>query len=290
MKKNHPVRAIFRTGKILLTGFFVLAASFFFLYPQIFYCEMIRFSSFQEAGDRHYFSPGISPKHYRKINRTIALAEARVDSFYHGKKSKPVFIICNRPDEYRRYCSSNEGAGCSIGTPWGSGFVVLNGQDANVDVASHELSHMELLTRLGWWKVTTRVPQWFNEGLALMLDKRFVNNPDPIGRYLDYMDEWQYYTGGGQELTELRDMEWLNDFFSGGQRQVMLAYMSSGMEVAYWLVLSEANGLSVFLEQMQQGKSFEDAYEAVQSRRKSILFKKLPTNPLRFPDGKKISG
>ena len=286
--KSSQLRYI-RLGKLLITGFFIIIASLFFLYPQIFYCELIRFSGFHSENNKIYFSPQIQPKSFGRINRTIQKAEFRVDSFFVGQQSRPVIIVCSNPQEYQKYCNSTEGAGCSLGTPWGNSYVVLNEQGMNVDVISHEMSHTELLARFGWWTVATKTPQWFNEGIALMLDRRFVNNPDEIGRYFDYMDEWLYYTGGGQQILELRDIGSIKGFFNASQKQVMLAYMSSGLEVSYWLILSEGRGLEQLMQAMQEGKSFEEAYRQAEEKQRKIMFKKLPTNPLRFQDSKKIS-
>ncbi|MEO6283088.1 MAG: hypothetical protein ABIN80_03985 [Dyadobacter sp.] len=290
MKKHSPVkRAIFRSGKFLLIGLFVLTVSLFFLYPQLFYCELIGFSSFRSEAGTIYFSPDVNPVYDVALKRVVRQAETRVDSFYSGKKSKPIIIICSNPQEYQKYCSSTEGAGCSLGTPWGHSFVVLNGREMNIDVVGHEMGHTELLERLGWWTIATEIPQWFNEGLALMLDKRFVNNPDPAGRYLDYMDEWMYYTGGGQEISELKDMETIKGFFSGGQKRVMRAYMSSGMEVSYWLTLAGDDGLKTLISEIKKGRSFDDAYRETEKQRLKTYFKRLPANPLRLGNSKKIS-
>ncbi|TLU98881.1 hypothetical protein [Dyadobacter luticola] len=283
MKNHNPVKNSFsRFGKYLLIGFFVLLASVFILYPQIVYCELIRFSSFQSSSNKIFYSPSIQPKHYKTLQTLISKSEARIDSFYSGKKSQPTIIICSNPQEYQRYCSSTEGAGCSLGTPWGQSFVILDAQSIDVDVISHEMSHTELLARLGWWKITTQMPQWFNEGLALMLDRRFVNNPDPAGRYLDYMDEWQYYTGGGQEILELKDITSIKGFFSGSQKYVMLAYMSSGMEVSYWLALSEEKGVASLIKNMNAGKKFKEAYKQAEQKQAISYYRKLPSNPLRI--------
>ena len=290
MKPNKPSqRLYFKLGKLFVIGFIVVTASLFFLYPQIFYCELIRFSGFRSETGTIYFSPEIKPIHYKKLKSIIISSEARVDSFFQGKKSSPTIIVCRDPQEYQKYCSSTEGAGCSLGTPWGNSFVILNAQGMNVDVISHEMSHTELLARLGWWTIATEIPQWFNEGIALMLDRRFVNNSDKIGRYFDYMDEWLYYTGGGQQILELRDMASIKGFFNTNQKQVMLAYMSAGLEISYWLILSEEDGLQKLITDMQSGKSFDEAYSRAEAGKKAAWFKKLPTNPLRFQDSKKIS-
>jgi len=286
---NSSQHLYFKLGKVFVIGFAVITASLFFLYPQIFYCELIRFSDFRSDSSKIYFSPNIKTVHYKKIKSIINRSEARIDSFFQGKKSNPIVIVCGNPQEYQKYCSSTEGAGCSLGTPWGNSFVILNAQGMNVDVISHEMSHTELLARLGWWTIATEIPQWFNEGIALMLDRRFVNNPDKIGRYFDYMDEWLYYTGGGQQILELRDMASIKGFFNTNQKQVMLAYMSAGLEISYWLILSEEDGLQKLITDMQSGKSFDEAYSRAEAGKKAAWFKKLPTNPLRFQDSKKIS-
>ena len=281
MKTSNP---IIKYAKHLLIGLFVLIISFIFLYPQLFSCEFIRFSEFRELQQHVFVSPDIKSSQFKKIKKVIQNAEIRIDSFYSGKKSKPDIIICSNPEQYQKYCNSTEGAGCSLGTPWESSFIILNMQDLDVNVASHEMSHTELLKRLGWWKVTMQVPQWFNEGLALMLDKRFVNNPDKVGQYFDYMDEWLYYTRGGQEILELESISSVKGFFNGNQQYVMLAYMTSGLEVSYWLILAGNNGLLKLISQINQGDSFTVSYKKVERMTKFKRLKQLPVNPLRLPD------
>lgn len=286
---NPDQKPFFQWGKFLLTGFLILPVGLFFLYPQIIYCEFIHFSGFVPDGGKTYFSPDLAPKSYKFLQKTIRQSEARVDSFYNGKKSDPTLIICSDSRQYQKYCNSTEGAGCSLGTPWGSSFVILNAQGMNTDVISHEISHTELLERLGWWTIATEIPQWFNEGTALMLDRRFVNNPDAAGRYLDYMEEWLYYTGGGQQILELENIESIKGFFSGGQRQVMLAYMSSGMEVSYWLAVMGKNALHDLITRINTGQTFAQAYAEMQKKEDALMKKQLPANPLRVREVKKIS-
>jgi hypothetical protein len=274
---------IIKRAKLLLIGLPVFISSLIFLYPQLFYCEMIRVSDFVQMENRIFVSPDIRSSQLKKIKKVISASEMRVDSFYSGKISSPIIIICSSAQEYRKYCSSTEGAGCSLGTPWGSSFIVLNTEGINVDVISHEMSHIELLNRLGWWKTTTQVPQWFNEGVALMLDKRFVSNEDPIGRYLQYMDEWLYYTRGGQEILELEQIVSAKGFFNGNQHYVMLAYMTSGMEISYWLSQTKGTGVQNLIRFMKQGSSFSDSYLKAEAVKKSKHLPKLPVNPLRLP-------
>lgn len=287
--ENSFTTRFLKIARFIGIGLGVGIGSFIFLFPQLFSCATVRFSDFTAVSDKLYISPTIKSYHLKRIQRMILRSEKRVGAFYSGKISQPVIIVCSNPEEYRKYCSSSEGAGCSLGTPWGSSYIVLNAQEMNVDVASHEMSHIELLSRLGWWKTTTQIPQWFNEGLALMLDKRFVSNPDPAGRYLDYMDEWLIYTGGGQEILELEHITSVKDFFSGSEQQVMLSYMTSGLEVSYWFLQTGEHGVLRLIEKMKDGEDFQDAYRHTETDKQHIsIMPGVPVNPLRrtLPDQK----
>lgn len=262
MKTKPNRKLVLSFGKIVLTGLLVLSFSLYFLYPQIFYCELIGLSGFRSDNGKVYFSPDINARKYAGLKKLVSRAESRIDSFYSGRKSSPKIIICRTPQQYRRYCSSTEGAGCSIGTPWGSAYVILNAQGMNTDVIAHEMSHIELLKRLGWWKTARQVPQWFNEGLALMLDRRFVAETNPARRYRAYRSEWRYYTGNGRNVLTLNQISTIAEFFKGDQKHVMTAYMTSGMEVSRWLMKDEKAMLAGLIEQMNGGKTFADAYGA----------------------------
>ena len=275
------LKSSIKVGKMLLLVCLVALVSYFCLFPQLFYCQTIGLSGFRFAGDDLFVSSEILESHHHLLRSIIHSAEMRVDSFYSGLRSKPKLIICATPAEYERYCSGVEGAGCSLGTPWGESFIVVNMEGINVDVISHELSHIELLKRLGWWETTFRVPQWFNEGIALMLDRRFVDIQDPVGRYLAYSDEWLSYSGG-QMILELDEIASLKTFFRGKPRQVMLAYMTSGMEVSYWVASMDSTGFSQFLHLMESGLSFAEAYGKVQDLNQFKYRKILPMNPLRL--------
>jgi len=42
----------------------------------------------------------------------------------------------------------------------------FHGQDTHRETLTHELSHLHLGQRLGWWHRTAELPSWFQEGLA----------------------------------------------------------------------------------------------------------------------------
>jgi hypothetical protein len=263
-----------------MIGLFVSISGYYVLYSHLFYCQTIAFSSFDKVNKRLYISDGIDKIQRQQMLGSIRRSRQRVAAFWGKSVGDATLILCSSPDEYQKYCHSNEGAGCSLGTPWGDSYIVLNPYGLNEDVISHEMCHDELFTRLGWWKTTTQIPQWFNEGLALMLDRRFVNSTDSIQRYLDYMDEWLYLTNGAQEFLELDEISTMRGFFGGNQRHVMLAYMTAGMEVSRWMALVGASGIKKLEVSVEDGESFEKVYKQLEEAGESSSQIKLPETPL----------
>ena len=93
-----------------------------------------------------------------------------------------------------------------------------------------------------------------------MLDRRFVPETEPMKRYLSYKDEWLYLTHGAQEVLELKDLKTMRGFFGGNQRRVMLAYMTAGMEVSYWILLTGPKSVEAMLDNLRQGGEFTETY------------------------------
>lgn len=213
-------------------------------------------------------SPDTKPAQQQKAMKAITEAEARIRGFWGKRTGTPTIIVCHTTDQYHRYCHSDEGAGCSIGTPWGASYIVLNLDGLNTDVIAHEMCHDELFTRLGWWITTRQIPQWFNEGLALMVDYRFVAQTDSIQRYLDYKDEYMFRSNGGQIALDLDEIASTRGFFGGDDRHVMLAYMSAGMEVARWLAHIDKRQVPIIIEKVKNGEEFGEVYQKMEKQKK----------------------
>ena len=108
-----------------------------------------------------------------QLRQHLATARARLTRFWGDRRGRATLIYCPQQADYEQYCIGGEGAGCSLGTPWGESFLILGPDGNNADVIAHELCHDELFARLGWWRTKREIPVWFNEGLALMVDYRF---------------------------------------------------------------------------------------------------------------------
>lgn len=97
----------------------------------------------------------------------MAQAEARVESFFQGYRSKPLVR-----------CTRKSALGLSVQTasarfaPLLPTLIVIGPEGQNVDVIAHEIAHAEIRARVGLVVRELRLPTWFDEGLAMQVDRR----------------------------------------------------------------------------------------------------------------------
>lgn len=106
------------------------------------------------------------------VSATIAEARTRLDRFYGERRSRPRIFVCED-----QACYSRIGGGGSRGMALYDWALFLSPRGASPEIATHEMSHIELHTRLGLLKTYRRaVPQWFDEGVAVLVsdDPRYL--------------------------------------------------------------------------------------------------------------------
>ncbi|MEZ4905571.1 MAG: hypothetical protein R2822_29320 [Spirosomataceae bacterium] len=252
-----------RLSSWIFVGSCALIISYYVLFPHVWHCQWIDFSDFKKINPRLYISTKIPQKYVHQADILVKEARHSIEQLWGESQGRGTVIICSTSEEYERYCHSSEGAGCSIGTPWGESFIILNLDGLNVDVIAHEMCHDELFCRLGWWTTTRQIPQWFNEGLALMVDHRFVSSTDSIQRYIDYQEACLSASKGGQTVLELKEISTMKGFFGGDESRVFLAYMTAATEVSRWLMKEGTNQIPYFIYRIKAGESFDDIYPFV---------------------------
>ena len=245
-----------------------LLGSYLFLFPQVWRCQWVQFLGFKQINTWLYTAPEISAKQQNVFLKAHQEAKKRVAQIWGNNSGhKTTTILCHSLRQYQQYCNGNEGAGCSIGTPWGESFIVLNLEGLNTDVIAHEMCHDALFSRLGWWTTKRQIPQWFNEGLALAVDYRFVSTTDSIQRYIDYQEEQFYRSHAGQIALNLDEIATTQGFFGGDESRLMLAYMTAATEVARWLSLAGRQKVPLLVEQIKNGEDFWKTYQKIEKQR-----------------------
>jgi hypothetical protein len=239
--------------KGLSIALIIILLIFTWTFPQFFRCLFVAYDDFDEIKPMIFVEKTITIKQQDSLKSYVKNAKKRIVSFWGKQEGIAKIIFCKNAETYKKYCQSSEGAGCSIGTPFGS-WIILNQDGLNVDVIAHEMCHDELMTRLGWWKTKNEIPTWFDEGLALMLDYRFVSSQDSIQRYIDYRTELSYLSPIPIPLNELNTQK---DFFGQNQLFTKIAYFSSAVAVSKKISVKGKKEVFKTIEKVKKDGEFE---------------------------------
>lgn len=262
--------------RFFLSLLIALPLSLPLLYPHLLRCMLVsRSGDFRPLPDRAsthplYIRTTVSARQQMLFRTHSRAAQARIGRFWGGQRGRAVLIYCPNQADYARYCAGGEGAGCSLGTPWGDAYLVLGPEGNNVDVIAHELCHDELFARLGWWQIKRQIPQWFNEGLALLVDYRFSSpdvweHPDSTVGSAD-TPNIRHFGFPPRPMIPLAELVTTADFFGGDYGRVMLAYQTAADEVERWLRRVGRPGLLTLTNAVATGESFDQAYQRLEKR------------------------
>ena len=251
----------------------MLPVGFLLLYPQLLRCLRVGHSAdFRQMTGTGaiYVHRSATATQQRQLLQHALTARDRIHRFWGNRQGQAVLIYCPSQPDYEQYCAGGEGAGCSLGTPWGAAYLVLGPDGNNADVISHELCHDELFARLGWWRVKQQIPQWFNEGLALMVDYRFSNpavweHPDSSAANLSSLP-WppRSIPQTPRPMLKLTDLETTRGFFGADYGHTMLAYRTAAEEVARWLSVVGRAGVPLLTKEIAHGKAFSEVYRQLE--------------------------
>ncbi|WP_433356793.1 hypothetical protein ACQP25_21515 [Microtetraspora malaysiensis] len=182
-----------------------------------------------------YAEPGLPPAQRRQVAAVIEQANKRVRDFFGDRKSSADILVCLSDDCYRRI-----GGGRERGIAVLNRSVMLSPRGVDPVIASHELTHVELHARLNG----AEVPQWFDEGLAVLV------SDDP--RYLA--------TSGDRCLLDSRRPlpATLDDWLRAASADPQL-YAGAACQVSRW---TGTNGgkeaVRTLIERLSTGQAFPD--------------------------------
>ena len=266
-----------RGNVLLYYVLFILIAlpvGFLWINPQLLQCIRIGNSEnyrLMKGTDNVYINLSATVSQQAHFKEHVINARNRIHRFWGDRRGQATLIYCPKQADYEQYCAGGEGAGCSLGTPWGTAYLILGPDGNNTDVIAHELCHDELFVRLGWWRVKRQIPQWFNEGLALMVDYRFSHpavweSPDSA---IQNMPNVHLQPAMPPNLMlKLTDLETTQDFFGGDYNHTMLAYQTSAEEVARWLAIVGQAGIPALTNRVANGESFSTTYQRLEREKR----------------------
>ncbi|WP_327091400.1 hypothetical protein OIE66_12360 [Nonomuraea sp. NBC_01738] len=169
MKRSWVLKVVVVLTALLAVG----AGGVAWAYPSVAATACPGCYGLSEVTDGVYAEPGLTPEQRRQVTDTAGEAVRRVTAFYGDRLSSPTMLICLTEQCYQRL-----GGGKEKGVAVLNRAVILSPRGVDPVIASHELSHVELHAR-----VSADIPQWLDEGLAVVVsdDSRYLK-PGPGDR------------------------------------------------------------------------------------------------------------
>ena len=169
----------------------------------------------------------------------LAAAKERVTEYYGELTATPTI----------RFFDSNEELWPLSLNPYGSaaflGFrtcIFIGPKGRGVDVVAHELVHAEITHRVGYVAKVSKLPVWFDEGLAMQVDFRS-----------------EYHLDTEDSKVNVRNLSG-SEFFAAKDDLLTVRYASAKLEVEEWVSAIGPHSVFERLEGLKTGLSFAEVF------------------------------
>ena len=176
-----------------------------------------------------------------EVIQTVRSAQTRVSQFFGGLKGHPKIFACSTETCF----VANKFGATPKGQAYGSASLMLSPRGQDVVIISHELTHIELHTRIGAFRSWRAVPSWFDEGLAVLVSE------DP--RYTE--DAWRRETDNGRNAPALEKIGGML-----GSGDWLLSYGTARHAVGAWYCDVGHAGLMQLIAKVESGENFDTAF------------------------------
>jgi hypothetical protein len=153
----------------------------------------------------------------------IARAQAETASLFGSLKSRPLWLCVDKP-----LLGLDVSHGSTRSFPFLPSVIIVGKKGARPPVMAHELVHAELARRTESWLRMFLFPAWFDEGLAMQLDRRRPYDRRALINNIALMRK------GRLRKPDLKALAWSVNFFTGG-RQERFHYGFARCVVRKWL-------------------------------------------------------
>jgi hypothetical protein len=215
-------------------------AAFAFALPGPTACVLIGAAEFQPLPDGSVADATSTASENEKYQELTRQAKARIEATFGVPVAKPILVFLNDTQRVGPFKLNSHGSTQFVGS---RACVMVGPKGRNVDVIAHELMHVELHHRVGYWQRFRQIPTWFDEGVAMQVDYR--------ARYTLPEDE-KPKTGYVRELGTVRE------FFEPNEQAVVRNYAAAKAIVADWIAEVGAGSLYTRFERIRQGSAFTE--------------------------------
>ncbi len=198
-----------------------------------------------------YLDPVMTPAGRDAFASDLEAGRRRAEAFYGGLVASPKVVACGSATCYRRF------GGIGPKAVFRNGTILLSPEGLSPVIVAHELSHAELAARIGGFRTWWRVPQWFDEGIAVLA------SGDP-----EYTEEaWRRATDNGVNAPALAALEslrgWLRVTGKDGKAK-QLSYGTARHEVDRWYAAAGPAGFRALIGNLRNGGDFRETYDRVE--------------------------
>lgn len=208
-------------------------------------CTLIEYSEYEEIIKGVFVSPDTTEEQKYQLLALLEDARKRIKKTYGDYTASPIVISSHNMEELKKYTNNNH---ASTKFTTDKAYVVLGEDGHNLDVVSHELVHAELFSRVGYFNRTFKIPVWFEEGIAMQVDLRGKYDKPPTTK---------------KEITQLK-YSW--QFFKGDDDNLTAHYSLAKDEVKNWLSGSGEQALYKLLDEIKNGKDFDELYNSAREK------------------------
>lgn len=226
-----------------------LAALFLYLsYAKQTNAVLIKYSRMNQIAPNVYVEPEINESEQAELIDYVQISTAKINALFGQKESAPVVIYAKSKKALDHYADSDIGQ--TYYYPWNN-YIVIGSRGYNENVIAHEFTHAELRKRL---KNSSKVPVWFDEGLAAMVDGRFTDNEKT----------WNTQTKDGKESINFDLLDNHTAFQPNAQSR--MNYELACYEVSRWYGIVGTPGLLKLLDSLNGGEEFIKVYKGIESK------------------------
>ncbi|MBC7503219.1 MAG: hypothetical protein H7315_22390 [Herminiimonas sp.] len=211
-----------------------------------------------------YVESGADHATRMKLQKDVAKAQSEIVATFGSAQSVPIVHACVTEGCYRQF-----GGYGSIAKVYGRR-ILLSPRGLSWQFLAHEWSHTEMSERLTFlaWR---RMPQWFDEGLAVAVSQA----PEHSEEHWQFLIDSNTPHPSRNELITYRTLnEWLAAVMkfgepenpqrkARGEPEIRPVYAAAGHEVRLWLAKARTSGLMVFIDRLNHGDDFDQAYRSV---------------------------
>ncbi|AIQ49051.1 hypothetical protein R70723_26465 [Paenibacillus sp. FSL R7-0273] len=208
---------------------------------------LIRYSNMNEIAHNVYVEAELNEGEKAELLQYVQASNVKIDAIFGHKESAPVIIYATSKEALEKYANSDIGQ--TYYYPWNN-YIVIGPMGFNENVLAHESTHAELRKRLS---SSSKVPVWFDEGLAAMAD----------GRFTDYERTWSIQTNDGKEPINYDRLDSPSAFQPNAESR--MNYELACYEVSRWYGITGTPGLVKLIDALNTGSEFEDVYKGIES-------------------------